>query len=84
MCATCLVIFPRSEKTKAAVELYERRAAAIPQLRYEVLEDLSEKKLALEKEIEAMTAPRELARKQTLKEIMTGKRTGGGTWEERG
>jgi hypothetical protein len=39
-------------------------------LRYELLEDLSRRKLALEKKIDAATAPREQARRQTLKDIM--------------
>jgi hypothetical protein len=45
-------------------------------VRYEVLENLSEKKLALEKKIEAANAPRELARRQMLKEIMSKPRRG--------
>jgi len=58
-----------------AIDAYERRSRTFPQLRYEVLEDLSEKKLALEKKIEEMTAPRDLARKQTLKDLMKGNKS---------
>ncbi len=39
-------------------------------MRYELLEDLSRRKLALEKKIDAATAPREQARRQTLKDVM--------------
>lgn len=61
----------RSANAKAALEEYERRASALPSLRYELLEDLSEKKLALEKKIEAVSAPREQKRKQVIKELMS-------------
>ena len=61
----------RSSSAKAALEEYERRSSALPSLRYELLEDLSEKKLALEKKIEAVSAPREQKRKQVLKELMS-------------
>ena len=60
----------------AQFENYDRRSRAMPQLRYELLENLSEKKLALEKKIEAANAPRELARRQMLKEIMSKPRRG--------
>lgn len=49
---------------------YDERSRTLPQLRYELLEDLSRRKLALEKKIDAATAPREQARRQTLKDIM--------------
>ena len=66
----------RSTSAKTAFENYDRRSRAMPQLRYELLENLSEKKLALEKKIEAANAPRELARRQMLKEIMSKPRRG--------
>ena len=59
----------RSSSAKTAIENYDRRSRAMPQLRYE-------KKLALEKKIEAANAPRELARRQMLKEIMSKPRRG--------
>ncbi|ABO98050.1 predicted protein [Ostreococcus lucimarinus CCE9901] len=65
-----------SSSAKTAIENYDRRSRAMPQLRYELLENLSEKKLALEKKIEAANAPRELARRQMLKEIMSKPRRG--------
>lgn len=60
-----------SDGTKDAIAEFEKRSRVIPQLRYELLENLSEKKLALEKRIEATSAPRELARKLALKQSMS-------------
>ena len=74
-CVAC-VSETRSSSAKTAIENYDRRSRAMPQLRYELLENLSEKKLALEKKIEAANAPRELARRQMLKEIMSKPRRG--------
>ena len=61
----------RSSSAKLALEEYERRRSLLPGLRYSLLEDLSEKKLALEKKIEAANAPRELKRRQALKDMMS-------------
>lgn len=61
----------RSSSAKLALEEYERRRSLLPSLRYSLLEDLSEKKLALEKKIEAANAPRELKRRQALKDMMS-------------
>jgi len=67
------MVFSRSAKTKGAIKEYETRAREIPRMRYELLESLSEKKLALEKKIAAASAPRESARKRALKESMSAK-----------
>ena len=61
---------PRSANAQKALDNYDERSRALPQLRYELLEDLSRRKLALEKKIDAATAPREQARRQTLKDVM--------------
>lgn len=60
----------RSANAQKALDDYDERSRTLPQLRYELLEDLSRRKLALEKKIDAATAPREQARRQTLKDIM--------------
>jgi len=64
-------VIAMSDGTKDAIAEFEKRSRVIPQLRYELLENLSEKKLALEKRIEATSAPRELARKLALKQSMS-------------
>ncbi len=61
---------PRSANAQKALDNYDERSRALPRLRYELLEDLSRRKLALEKKIDAATAPREQARRQTLKDVM--------------
>lgn len=61
------------EKTRAKLEMFESRSRAIPQLRHQLLEACTEKKLQLERQYLSEQAPVQDRHAAEVKAIMDGK-----------